>query len=70
VKPRDLAAFEKLNRLVPGCQQIVIGTGQDEFLLGIDPDDLAKVATEEDIIELSRLGVMYNETESYLFMFT
>lgn len=62
----DLHAFLLLDQLVPGKRDIVCCAGHDEFWLEVQPEDLAKVITEEQIIELLRCGVGYSEdTESF-----
>jgi hypothetical protein len=66
----DLHAFMLLDRLVPGSQDIVSHSTHDEFYLSFDPSALAAVATEEDIHDLVRCGVRYNEEYDALCMFT
>jgi hypothetical protein len=64
-KRPDINAFILLDRLIPGEHDIVTAASHDEIYLGIECDELAKVATEEDIIDLIRCGVRYdNDTES------
>ena len=65
----DLHAFILLDRLVPGLGYIVSEATYDEIFLDIDTEELAKVATEEDIISLIRCGVRVIDGE-YLGMFT
>lgn len=64
----DIHAFILLNHLVPGRQNMVSGTEHDKIYLGIDPDKLAKVVTEKQVIELIRCGVMFED--DHLCMFT
>lgn len=66
---RDLHAFNLLDRLVPGDCDMVAAAEHDEFFLEVEPEDLAKVATEADIVELIRCGVRYDESEASLAMF-
>jgi hypothetical protein len=66
-KRRDLIVFLILDRLVPGTARIIAGAEHDEIFLGVDIDELAKVATEEDIILLRQLGV--RESDGGLAMF-
>lgn len=66
---RDLHAFMLLDRLVPGEKDIVGCAEHDEIWLEVDPEELAKVATEEQIIELIRCGVRYDEDTESLAMF-
>lgn len=62
----DLHAFLLLDEMVPGAQDIVCCAEHDEIWLEVTPEDLAKVITEEQIIELTRCGVMYSaDTESF-----
>ena len=65
----DLHAFILLDRLVPGHRDIVTEAAHDEIFLDTDTEELAKVATEEDIISLIRCGVRVIDGE-YLGMFT
>lgn len=61
----DLHAFNLLDKLVPGKSDMVSAAEHDEIWLAVSPDDLAKVATEEQIIDLIRCGVRYdNQTDS------
>ena len=65
----DLNAFLILDRLLPGKQNIVSCAEHDIFYLDVDVERLEDVATDEDILNLIRCGVLYeSETES-LFMF-
>jgi hypothetical protein len=65
----DLHAFILLDRLVPGDVDMVSSSAHDEFYLSVDPDALAAVATEDDIHDLVRCGVRYDEKNSSLCMF-
>lgn len=65
----DLHAFILLNELVPGSRDIVSAAEHDEIYLEISPDELAKVATEQDIIDLHRCGVRYSSELDGLCMF-
>jgi hypothetical protein len=69
-KRPDLHAFLLLDRLVPGTQDIVSAATHDEFYLQVAPDDLRNAASEEDIHDLVRCGVMYSEDDDALSMFT
>lgn len=53
----DLHAFLLLDQLVPGTYDIVAAAEYDQIFLEIDPLELKKVASEEQIIELIRCGV-------------
>lgn len=65
----DLHAFILLDRLVPGHHDIVSDATHDEIYLDTDIEELAKVATEEDILTLIRCGVRLFDGEC-LGMFT
>lgn len=66
----DLCAMILLDRLIPGKRDIIVQAEHDEFTLGIDPDVLASVATEEQIVDLIRCGVRYSSSIECLQMFT
>ena len=63
----DLHAFLLLDRLVPGESDIVTAAEHDEIWLEVSLEELAKVATEEHVIELTRCGVRLSD--GYLAMF-
>lgn len=65
----DLHAFILLDKIIPGDSDIVSYSEHDEFYLSIDTDELAKFATEEQIVDLIRCGVQYNDSEDCLYMF-
>jgi hypothetical protein len=68
----DLCAFILLDHLVPktvGRTDILAAAEHDEIWIDIDCDKLAAVATEEDILYLSRCGVCYDEGLNSLSMF-
>jgi hypothetical protein len=65
----DLHAFILLNELVPGETDIVSAAEHDEIFLSIDCEELAKVVTLEQVIELSRCGVRYHDEYDCLCMF-
>lgn len=64
----DIHAFLLLDKLVPGDRDMVAGAKHDEISLDVEVEELAKVATEEDIRDLVRCGVML-DGGSYLSMF-
>ena len=68
-KRADLCAFLKLDQLVPGKTDMVSNAEHDEIFLEVSPEELAKVATEEDIIYLIRCGVNYNEDGPWFQMY-
>lgn len=55
----DIHAFLLLDQLVPGSKDIVASAEHDKIWLAVEPDEIAEVATEEQIIDLIRCGVMY-----------
>jgi len=65
----DLHAFCLLDRLVPGKGDIVCSAEHDEIWLGVDIDYLAGAATEEEILELVRCGIRFDEGTDSLAMF-
>ncbi len=48
---------------------MVSAAEHDEILLDVDLEELAKVATEEQIVELIRCGVRYDSSTDSLAMF-
>lgn len=56
----DLCAFLLLDQLVHGNSDIVAAAEHDEIYLDTDLDELEKVATLEDVLTLTRCGVIYN----------
>ena len=67
--PDDLTAFTLLNRLVPGAHRMISGAEHDQIWLDVDLDELAKVASEDDIITLIRCGVWLDDEDECLCMF-
>lgn len=65
----DMCAFLLLDKLVPGTRHMVCGAEHDEIFIDTDPDALAAVATEADILTLVRCGVRYDEETCSLAMF-
>jgi hypothetical protein len=53
----DLRAFLLLDRLLPGTRDMISSAGHDEIWLDVGIDELAGVATDEDILYLVRCGV-------------
>lgn len=60
-KRNDLNGFMILERLVPGKRDIIAHARHDKIYLEIDLNNLAAVATEEDVKNLLRCGVMYSD---------
>jgi len=65
----DLHAFLLLNELVPGTNDMVSAAEHDEIFLSVEPEELNKVATDEQILELVRCGIRYNSSHDCLCMF-
>lgn len=71
-KRADLHAFMLLDRLFPrpeGRGDIVSAAEHDEIFLGVDPDELDEVATEDQMLELIRCGVRCDSSTDSLAMF-
>lgn len=68
----DICAFLKLDQLVPtdNVRDMVCAAEHDEFFLDVEPEKLAAVATQEDIVYLHRCGVRYDTSTDSLAMFT
>lgn len=66
----DLCAFLLLDQLVPGAGRDMISAAEhDEIFLDVDCDKLAEVATDADILTLTRCGVRYDASFGCLAMF-
>jgi hypothetical protein len=65
----DLHAFILLDKLCPDNTDIVDSAEHDEFYLSIDCERLAKIITEEQVLELARCGVRYDDRFESLAMF-
>ena len=65
----DLHAFILLDKLFPSKMDMIVAAEHDEFCLEVEPDKLSRKATEEQILELIRCGVMYDEYKDSLTMF-
>ena len=68
-KRPDICAFLLLDRLCPGKRDMVAAAEHDEIFLDVSPEELSNVASEEDILYLTRCGVRYNEEVEGLAMF-
>jgi|ERR1700739_1652136 len=66
----DLHAFILLDKLIPGTNDMVSYSAHDEFFLDIKLDDLEKVITEEQVIDLIRCGVRRSSEYDCLALFT
>jgi hypothetical protein len=65
----DLHAFLLLDRLVPGSGDIVGSAVCGEIFLSTDVEELLKVVTDEQLIEIYRCGILYNEEYECLYSF-
>lgn len=65
----DIHAFLLLDKLVPGDSDMVSAAEHDKIWLNVQVEELAKVATEEQIIELIRCGVRLDSSTDSLAMF-
>jgi len=66
----DLSAFLLLDKLLGYSNEDILScAGHDEVFLSADVEELAKVASEEDIITLIRCGVRYSSEYDCLCMF-
>jgi hypothetical protein len=66
---RDLCAFLLLDKLLPGDRDIVACAEHDQIWLNVDIDELAKVASKDDVVYLLRCGVWYDGDVESLSMF-
>jgi len=68
----DMHAFIVLDELLPGDGKgdLISAAEHDQFFLDIEPEALARVATEEIILDLIRCGVSFDEENESLFLFT
>jgi hypothetical protein len=64
----DLHAFILLDKLVPGTSDIVCSSEHDEFWVDTNPEELASVATEQNIIDLIRCGMQFEEGLGFSFL--
>lgn len=64
----DIHAFILLNQLVPGTRDMVSAAKHDEIFLDIDADELAKVTTKEQVIDLIRCGVRFDDYGLAMFV--
>ena len=67
-KRPDLCAFLLLDELMPGDADIVSSASHDEIWLVVDCEELAKVATEFQIVTLIRCGVRYDSDGLCMFV--
>jgi len=61
-KRPDLHAFLLIAEMFPESERGIISAAEhDQIWLDVDEDELASICTEEQIVELTRCGVMYEE---------
>lgn len=66
----DLCAFLLLDKLLPNDgRDMVCAADHDKIFLDADCERLAEVATEDDILTLTRCGVFYENDTDSLAMF-
>lgn len=68
-KRLDVCAFLILDNLVPAEGDMITATEHDQIFLDVDLEQLAEVATEEDIANLIRCGVRLCSEYDSLCMF-
>jgi hypothetical protein len=66
----DLHAFMLLDVLVPGTEDMVSYATHDEITLSVEPKELEKIATENQLRDLHRCGVRHSTGFDTLEMFT
>jgi hypothetical protein len=64
----DLHAFLLLDSLLPDKRDMVCSAEHDQIWLDPDIEELANIITEEQVIELIRCGVMYEEDSLTMFV--
>ena len=72
----DLHAFMLLDRLAPATddghpigRRIILGADHDEVWISIPAEKIAAAATDEELTDLVRCGIMYDtEAESFLML--
>lgn len=68
-KRADLHAFTLLDALVPDSGDIVSAAEHDKIWIGVNLDELEKIITEDQVVDLIRCGVMLDAANDSLFMF-
>lgn len=67
-KRPDIRAFLLLDKLLPDTRDMISLARHDEIFLDVDLEQLALVATEEDILYLVRCGVRLDEDSLCMFV--
>lgn len=65
----DICALLLLHELQPMSRCIIGSAEYEQIYLAVDPDALALVVTDEQIRDLVRCGVLYDEVTGGLTMF-
>lgn len=65
----DICAMLLLEDICNHRARMIAGTAHDVVYLSVDPSDVAGKITEDQVIYLSRCGVMFDEAENSFFMF-
>lgn len=65
----DLHAFILLDKLLPSNTDIISAAEHDEIYLDVDIEELAKVITHEQVLELIRCGISYDSYHDSLYSF-
>lgn len=66
----DLHAFILLDSLLSNSEDMISAAGHDEYYLSVSVEELAKVITKEQIVELRRCGIRYSLEYGCLCSFT
>jgi hypothetical protein len=66
----DICGLIYLDRLLPSPKvRIIVVARHEQIWLGTNTKDLAKVATEDDVLYLVRCGIFYDDDIDSLTMF-
>lgn len=65
----DICAFLLLDRIVPGNGRMVAAAEHNVIFLGVEPARLDANATDDEIRDLRRCGVVYSSQHDGLIMF-
>ena len=65
---KDLHAFMLLDKIFPGSNDIISCAEHDQIWLGITPEQILQL-TEDQIIELTRCGIIFDKDFESLSMF-
>ncbi len=66
---RDMHAMILLDTLLPGDGHIISASEHDVIYLGVGLEELVEVISEEQIIQLIRCGVLFDEHRECFTMF-